>query len=182
MTYLETQINYVKSPKGLGWVPSIMTCKNCPYDKLRSSSHKGEKQDLKYTTLTFAKQVQADLLIIRRMTWNTWSELEIVGRDAQFQQSRRVKWYYHNGVATVTDQNNTMSVFLSPNCLCGCLKGPRNHHKGKTQDQILSVNFFSFGTSCQNHVLTHVQWHVCLLLTSFSKVFRVKLRSTCKAD
>lgn len=143
MTYLETQINYVKSPKGLGWVPSIMTCKNCPYDKLRSSSHKGEKQDLKYTTLTFAKQVQADLLIIRRMTWNTWSELEIVGRDAQFQQSRRVKWYYHNGVATVTDQNNTMSVFLSPNCLCGCLEGStKSPQRENTRSNIIGQLLF----------------------------------------
>lgn len=137
-------------------------------DKLSSSSHKGAKQALKCMTLTSAKQVQADLLIIIRMTTNAWSELETVERDAQFQQSRQVKWYYHNGVATVTDQNHTMSIFLSPNCLCGCLKGPNhpsNHHKEKHKINYYWSTFFSFGTSWQNYVLTHVQWHVCLLLT-----------------
>lgn len=74
-------------------------------DKLRSSSHKStKKKALKCTTLTLAKQVQADLLTIIRMTRNAWAQLETVERDAQFQQSGQVKWYYHNGVATVRDQ------------------------------------------------------------------------------
>lgn len=171
MTYIEIQINYVKSPKGLGRVPSIMTCRKLSLyvdDKWRSSSHKGAKHALKCMTLTLAKQVLAGLLMKIRMTRNAWSDLETLARDAQFQQSRRVKWYYHNGVATVTDQNHTMSIFFSHNCLCGCLKRSKSPQIKKTQDHILLDNVFSFGTIMPDYVLTHVQWHICLLLTSFS--------------
>lgn len=54
-------------------------------------------------TLILANQVQADLLTIIRVTINAWAELEIFKREAQFQQSRQVKWYYHYGVATVEE-------------------------------------------------------------------------------
>lgn len=80
-------------------------------------------------------------------------------RDAQFQQSRQIKWYYHNGVATVTDRNHTMSVFLSPNCLCGCFNGPNRHkekHKVKYYYIIILSTSFHLGHHIRIIYLLHI--------------------------
>lgn len=171
----------------MGRVPSIMTCRKLSLyvdDKWRSSSHKGAKHALKCMTLTVAKQVQAGLLMKIRMTRNAWSDLEMLARVAQFQQSRRVKWYYHNGVATVTDQNHTMSIFLSHNCLCECLKGPSHHKQKNTRSNIIGQFLFIWDyharlciDSCSVTYLPSTD-----IFHLLSKVSRAKLRSTSKGD